>query len=442
MAPAGTSAESLVAALPGVRPPTRADPRYRRCSPCEACWRFPARAHRDSPGRKKRTTKACWRSRESRRWSDPFPCASIGNDFFALLRLRGESKVFVAVYGSEVVGSRHSAALRTAYLSGIPELVAYIGDLKSTPDSREAEFRFALTALRADLNRSGRRAFVSQPMAITGCYRCLKGGSASRVGIPAGRSLVDGLPLALSTGARNTMLWKAAQRSDVSAIALLLDCFHKSRQFAPQLQEDEIAAALFASPELPFTKTSVGRARRRIVATTTLCDIDPLKRNVFLNAPGTVKAALAVLRGVAVPFLRFPDTGEEARPSRLLNVRHFACEEGHEASPPLLVSLACAEACNRFTFLMLGLHERDPLRSLVRRIPRLTFSRSPSPPASGTWARLEELCRGIPLRITRWCNYALIKEAPLNPIACRSGQPAAVWRDVVAQALTGELIER
>ena len=325
-------------------------------------------------------------------------------DFFALLRLRGESKVFVAVYGSEVVGSI-SAALRTAYLSGIPELVAYIGDLKIHPRFSGSRISIRLlTALRADLNRSG--VDVCFCVAADGNHRVLPM-FEGRLGLPrwhsAGRFLVDGLlPSPFYRRSKHYAL-EAAQRSDVSAIALLLDCFHKSRQFAPQLQEDEIAAALFASPELPFTKTFVARARRRIVATTTLCDIGPLKRNVFLNAPGTVKAALAVLRGVAVPFRGFqiPRRGEALR---LLNVRHFACEEGHEASLPLLVSLARAEAFrNRFTFLMLGLHERDPLRSLVRRIPRLTFSSLAFSTSLGYPARLEELCRGIPFE-----DYALV----------------------------------
>src|SRR3984957_8348684 len=50
-------------------------------------------------------------------------------DFFALLRLRGKSKVFVAVRGREVVGCL-SVALRTAYISAVPQTIAYIGDMK------------------------------------------------------------------------------------------------------------------------------------------------------------------------------------------------------------------------------------------------------------------------------------------------------------------------
>ena len=111
-----------------------------------------------------------------------------------------------------------------------------------------------------------------------------------------------------------------------------------------------------------------------MVATLTLCDTAAVKRNVLLNAPASLKVALALLRVAAAPFPGFivPRMGEALR---LLSVRYAACEDGHHAALEALLALARAEAFRyRFTFLMLGLHERDPLRSLVRRIPRFTFS--------------------------------------------------------------------
>src|ERR1700730_7829371 len=53
-------------------------------------------------------------------------------DFFALLRMRGKSIVYVAVRGREVIGCI-SSALRTAYVSGVPETTAYVGDMKVHP---------------------------------------------------------------------------------------------------------------------------------------------------------------------------------------------------------------------------------------------------------------------------------------------------------------------
>ena len=67
-------------------------------------------------------------------------------DFFALLRLRGKGKVFVAARGRQVIGCV-SVALRTAYISGLPETIAYIGDMKVHP--RFSGSRVAVLLIKA-----------------------------------------------------------------------------------------------------------------------------------------------------------------------------------------------------------------------------------------------------------------------------------------------------
>jgi hypothetical protein len=325
-------------------------------------------------------------------------------DFFALLRLRGRSKVFVAVRGHEVIGCV-SAASHTVYLSGVPETIAYIGDMKIHPSFSGSRVSIRLlAALRADLHQSG----------IDVCFCVAADGNQrvmplfeGRLGLPRwvslGRFLVDGLlPSPFHNGSKHYDV-EPAQSTDVPAVSLLLDRFHRSRQFAPQLEEDEVARTIFRSPEVPCSKTFVARTGQRVVAAITLCDIGPLKRNVFLNAPTVLKSVLGVLRLAALPFRGFhvPSRGEALR---LLSVRHFVCEEGHEASLPVLLSLARTEAFrDRFSFLMLGLHERDPLRSLVRRIPRLTFSSLGFCTSLGEPSRLKALSQGIPFE-----DYALV----------------------------------
>jgi hypothetical protein len=89
---------------------------------------------------------------------------------------------------------------------------------------------------------------------------------------------------------------------------------------------------------------------------------------------------------------------------RLLSARYVACEDGHHAALEALLALARAEAFrHRFTFLMLGLHERDPLRSLVRRIPRFTFSSLALTMSLGDPEGLEKRVEGIPFE-----DYALV----------------------------------
>jgi predicted N-acetyltransferase YhbS len=325
-------------------------------------------------------------------------------DFFALLRMRGESVVYVAVRGREVIGCI-SAALRTVYISGVPETAAYVGDMKVHP--RLSGSRIALRliqALEAHLRSAG----------IDLCFSVVADGNLramplfeGRLGIPRwasmGRFVVKELLPSPFEGRAGGYQIEAAEPRDLTAVAALLDRFHRSRQFGPRLMHEEIAVTLCGSGDGPFSKTFVARKNRDIVATLSLIDTAPVKRNVLLSAPRSARAAVALLRLLAAPFPGFclPRVGDALR---LLTVRHFACEEGHEKALNLLVRWARREAFrNRFTFLVLGLHENDPLRNLVRGMPGFTFFSLAFATSLTAPPRLEALARGIPFE-----DYALV----------------------------------
>jgi len=230
---------------------------------------------------------------------------------------------------------------------------------------------------------------------------------AGRVGtprwVPLGRFLVNGLVPSPFKGHAKSCTMGCAQAADLPALTALLDRFHRSRQFAPQLQEDEIAQTLSTSLEQPFPRTFVARRGQGVVATLTLCDTGAVKRNVLLNAPGPLKVALALLGVVTRPFPGFP-VPRMGQALRLLSVRYAACEEGHRAALAGLLALARTEAFrHRFTLLMLGLHERDPLRSLLRGIPRSTFSSWAFATSLRDPEGLEKRVAGIPFE-----DYALV----------------------------------
>jgi hypothetical protein len=326
-------------------------------------------------------------------------------DFFALLRLRGRGKVFVAARGRQVIGCI-SVALRTAYISGVPETIAYIGDMKVHPTFSGSLVAVRLIkALEADMRLA--RIDVGFCVAADGNHRVMPL-FEGRLGMPRwvrlGRFLVNGLiPSPFKSHSKRYFI-DAAQAADLPAMTLLLDRFHRSRQFAPQLGEDEIAQTLSnSSPEEPFPRTFVARTGQRVVATLTLCDTAPVKRNVLLSAPASLKAALALLRVAAAPFPGFqvPRMGQALR---LLTARYAACEDEQHPALGALLSFARAEAFRHgFSFLMLGLHERDPLRSLVRGIPRFTFSSLAFATSLGDPSGLENRVAGIPFE-----DYALV----------------------------------
>ena len=325
-------------------------------------------------------------------------------DFFALLRMRGESVVYVAVRAGEIVGCI-SAALRTVYLSGAPETAAYVGDMKVHP--RLSGSRVALRliqALEAYLRAAG----------VDVCFSVVADGNLpamplfqGRLGIPRwvplGRFLVSGLlPSILKKRSRRYSI-ETADSLALSAIASLLDRFHNSRQFGPRLAEHEVAHLLTHQTDQPFSRTFVAHIGSNPVATLTLCDVAEVKRNVLLDAPAVLRGALTLLRITAAPFRGFPvpRIGESLR---LLNLRYAACAEGHEPALRSLIGFARAEAFrHRFSFLSFGLHERDPLRGLISGMPGFTFSSLAFATSLGSPARLAKLAEGIPFE-----DYALV----------------------------------
>jgi len=325
-------------------------------------------------------------------------------DFFALLRLRGEGKVFVAVREREVVGCI-SAALRTSYVSGIPESVAYIGDMKVHP--RFSGTRIALRLIRA---LEGYLRAIGNDL----CFSVVADGNhramplfEGRLGIPRwadlGRFIVDELmPSPLKARAEGYRT-EGAVSGDLPAITKLLDGVYRLRQFAPRLSEEELEHSFSGSSEEPFSRHFVARISGRVVATLSLQDTREVKQNVLLDAPVAMRGALGLLRiaSAALPGLCVPRLGDSLR---LLCARHIACEDGHLSALKCLLAMARAEAFRRrFTFLVIGLHERDPLRSLVQGIPGFTFSSRALATSLTRPDRLESLARGIPFE-----DFALV----------------------------------
>ncbi len=326
-------------------------------------------------------------------------------DFFALLRLRGEGKVFIAVRGGREVVGCISAALRTAYIAGNPETVAYIADMKVHP--RVSGTRTALRLMQA-LETYVRSTSVDLCFSVVaqGNHRAMslfEGRLGIPPWVPLGRFLVDELIPSPFTNSRGPYSIEPAGPQHLPEIAALLDRFHRVRQFAPRLSEDEIARALSSNADEPFSKTLLARAGNRIVATLTLYDTLPVKRNVLLDAPAPMRALLPLARIAAAPFSRvsIPRIGD---PLHLLYARYLACKDEHQRALKQLLAHARAEAfARKFTFLALGLHQQDPLRILTRGIPKVTFTSLAFAASLTAPKRLEALRSGIPFE-----DYALV----------------------------------
>ncbi len=318
-------------------------------------------------------------------------------DFFALPRARGETVVFVATCEGKVIGCM-SASIHAAYIAGAIENVAHATDLKVHPDFTGK--RLAVRLISAIENYLRRRGIdLSFSLVADGNQRAMvltEGKHRTPVQVMLGRFFVDQLLPLPWAGSSKRYRAEEASPEDLPEIAALLDRKHRNRNFAPPVSVADIEQTVMAAAPAPFRKMFVVRESGKVIATLTVEDTQSLRQNVLVGLPAYLRVALGVLRLLAlpVPGLRIPRVGE---PFATLYVRFIACAEGHEAAVRRLLLQARAEAFRqRFTFLSVGLHERDPLRRVVRGLLRLTFISRAMATSVIRQGRVKDLVHQIP----------------------------------------------
>jgi hypothetical protein len=152
-----------------------------------------------------------------------------------------------------------------------------------------------------------------------------------------------------------------------------------------------------------FRSMLVAREANKVVATLTTDDTRMLRQNVLIGLPTSLRIAVAGLRVLVfpIPGLDVPHVGSQLS---MLYVRFMACIEGHEeALRPMIAEARALAYRHRFTFLSVGLHERDPLRFVVEGIPRFTFTSRSMATSAITPDRVKSLVNQIPYE-----DYALV----------------------------------
>lgn len=296
-------------------------------------------------------------------------------DFFALLRRRGEAIVLVATCKSQVIGCI-SAAIHQAYVGGVLEKIAHVGDLKVHPlfSGRRLSSRL-LSALKPHLKEKGVDLCVA--LVAEGNHRMTPisaGRDGTHVGVAFGRFIVDQLIARPMRRRHSRYAIDEATSADLPAIAAMLEDTYRRRQSGPRITVEHLSSSTGNNThEAPFACRMVARDGGRVVATLALEDTYPLRQNILIGAPRTVRWGMAAVRplGLLLPNLTIPRLG---CPIKTLYVRHMACAPNGVHALRLLIDDARGRAFRHgFTFLSVGLHERDPLRSAVPGRARVTF---------------------------------------------------------------------
>jgi len=267
-------------------------------------------------------------------------------DFFALTRHRGNGEVFVAMRGEQVSASL-SVTLADVRVGGERVRAAYVSDLKSAGDPRVMLrlFGTATEYLRAhdvELVWCVIAAGNERVMPLL----------SGRAGLPpfaaCGRFVVDEL-LNLNSSQ------SGAFDDDVDED--LHERFRATRELAQDYRRDD--------------QGTMARLTSPGAATLELFNPESIKRNVLLGAPFMTRALLSIGRPVsaAIGGPPLPRIGDAVR---LAYIRNFACEEPR-ALRSLIDRVRSIALQRGFTFTAIGLHERDPLRAILKGVPRFSF---------------------------------------------------------------------
>lgn len=280
--------------------------------------------------------------------------------------------MFVSVAKHGIVGCI-SVCYRAAFIDGKRQTVGYIDDLKVHPAWRGSWVGLKLVQTLIHY-------FTTQNVDVYYCF--VADGNKNvlpflraRLGLPVfvslGKFLVYGLfPSPLPMFDTSYEL-RRARASDYPDVCQLCNACNTPYQFASPLTVSALPGS--ATPaDIPthlFTAHQDGRLR----ATLGTCDMSAVKQNVVVGLPMLLRTLVDTLRLVsqAVPLWTLPRVGQAMR---LLYLQHLAYQEGYQGALRQLLQHIRHEAFRQhYAFVVLGLHERDPIRALVHRLPKLTF---------------------------------------------------------------------
>jgi hypothetical protein len=295
-------------------------------------------------------------------------------DYFSLLSLRGQGKVFVASINGSIAGSI-SVAYRKVYISGKPTLIGYIGDLRVLPHYSGSRVTYHLLKALLDYAHS----------LDVDIYFCVTARGNKRI-----RSLLEGrmgfpkfhsigkfyvyqlLPLPFFKKLEKPIIRRAVP-ADFDILFGLLDSFNSNFEFGPCWSIDEFKKEADFFSQNRSMEFFVSYEDEKLVASISTFDTSSVKRNVVIGMPLYLRVMLAGLNTVRsiVPLPVFPKTGD---PINILYLRHLCCIQDEIRPLRSLIRYICSIVPKeKYSFIAVGFHERDPFRKSVSVFPKFTF---------------------------------------------------------------------
>lgn len=274
----------------------------------------------------------------------------------------------------EIVGLG-SRSIREAYVNGRAESIGYLSSLRLLPEYR----RWGSLVARGfryfrELHADGRARLYLTTIA-EGNERALEVLTRARPPLPtyhyAGRFLTAAIPLRAKRSGEprksGGISVRAATKRDAGDIVSFLRANGPVRQFFPVYGEEDFSNDEGVFRGLRFEDILLAHRGGRLVGTLATWDQHAYRQSIVNGYSRAIRLGRPFYNGWA-RFTGLPPLPNLGEPIRYLTAAFPVVADGESESFELLLqAMLDAKAGGEAQYLMLGLHESDPLLSIVRR---------------------------------------------------------------------------
>jgi hypothetical protein len=284
-------------------------------------------------------------------------------DFFKLLNVRGPGKVFIAEREGYIIGC-FSVSVMDILVNGIPDKVYYLADLKIHPSCVGTTLTSRLLFVMSNYLRNIGADLLFSTAAL-GNEKVLSLFSG-RIGLPKFQGIgtfkvYQIIPLIKKAALKTYRIEELLLNDEILEI---YSCFSKRYSYSPALNKTNLQG----------NRHLVASQKDEIVASISLIDMGESKQNVLIRLPPTLNILVSLLKKLNKLFnvLNLPAYGE---PIKIMYIKAFAYREGHAEALDLLITHA-RKLCfkDKYCFLSVGIHDKDPSASFFRRYLHFTFN--------------------------------------------------------------------
>lgn len=283
-------------------------------------------------------------------------------DFFALLKMRGDTKIFIAEENNNIIGAI-CVSLQQVYVGGAIFPLQYIGDFKVAEPYRKRGIGLQLCNQMADyvIAQGSDLAFLNVSKGNTRPVSFFK----DRPNVPDFDNIgIFKIYQVIGKRMRPGFDKHAVEETPLNAEVLAFFNNHYSKY--------ELGTVL--TPE-KFTGTRIFMIRENDKITAAMCLVDtmPVKQNVIVSLSGVMKLALRLINVYSsiAGLSKMPVLKE---PVKMLYIKYLAADVKSSRLVKLLINYARNIAFERsYSYVSIGLHEKDGFNSCLSGLPKFTF---------------------------------------------------------------------